>query len=86
MKLFKKAKLIILLAGVFGMSAANALLYVEPYIGYRMMATEVNTSAGTEAYSWEGVVMGARLGASFLMFAVVFNMKWDQDLLVLMMH
>jgi hypothetical protein len=69
MKLFKKAKLIILLAGVFGMSAANALLYVEPYIGYRMMATEVNTSAGTAAYSWDGVGMGARLGASFLMFA-----------------
>lgn len=70
MKLTKKSNLLLAMVAFFGwVSAAQAILYVEPYVGYRLNATEVNTSAGTAAYSWDGVGMGARLGGSFLMFA-----------------
>lgn len=67
MKTLKNSKMLLFFLGLFGfMSSANALLYVEPYAGYRL-STQTNTVAGVEyEYGQDGVALGARLGTSLI--------------------
>lgn len=67
MKLTKKSNLLLAMIAFFGwISAAQALLYVEPYAAYRL-GTQTQTQSGFE-YEWasKGTALGARLGTSII--------------------
>lgn len=48
------------------MSSANALLYVEPYAGYRMASFDLTVAGRNLEYAQSGVGYGARLGTSLI--------------------
>lgn len=72
MQVMKKFKLMAAFVAFFGwVSAAQALLYLEPYAGYRLSSFDITAAGQTYEFSQSGIGYGARVGTSLIPFITV---------------